>query len=123
LKKELHEAAIKLCDERRTTIAHVADDGNVPGRRAIRREDVVVTLTRDGYIKRTPASTYRSQGRGGRGLLGQRTKAEDIVHHVIHTNTHDTLLCFTDRGVVHSLRVFKIPAYDRVAKACRWSTC
>ncbi len=116
LKKELHEAAVKFGDERRTTIAHVADDGSFLEEELIRREDVVVTLTRDGYIKRTPASTYRSQGRGGRGLLGQKTKTEDVVHHVIHTNTHDTLLCFTDRGVVHSLRVFKIPAYDRAAK-------
>jgi DNA gyrase subunit A len=116
IKRELNEAAARFGDERRTTIARVTDDGTFSDEELIRREDVVVTLTRDGYIKRTPASTYRAQGRGGRGLLGQKTKAEDVVHHVIHTNTHDTLLCFTDRGVVHSLRVFKIPAYDRAAK-------
>lgn len=116
IKKELAEAGDKYGDERRTLVAHVADDGTFSEEELVRREDVVVTLTRDGYIKRVPASTYRAQGRGGRGLIGQTTKAEDVVHHVIHTNTHDTLLCFTDRGVVHSLRVFRIPAYDRAAK-------
>ena len=116
IKKELTEAVDKYGDERRTLIAQFADDGSFSEEELIRREDVVVTLTRDGYIKRVPASTYRAQGRGGRGMIGQTTKAEDVVHHVILTNTHDTLLCFTDRGVVHSLRVFRIPAYDRAAK-------
>jgi DNA gyrase subunit A len=116
VKAELKEGTAKYGDERRTTIARIADDGTFSEDELIRREDVVVTLTRGGYIKRVPASTYRAQGRGGRGLIGQKTKAEDVVHHVVHTNTHDTLLCFTDRGVVHSLRVYKIPAYDRAAK-------
>jgi len=116
VKDELTEAAGKFGDERRTAIARVADDGTFTEEELIRREDVVVTLTRGGYVKRVPASTYRAQLRGGKGLIGQKTKAEDVVHHVIHTNTHDTLLCFTDRGVVHSLRVHRIPAYDRAAK-------
>lgn len=113
---ELAEAIAKFGDERRTVIAQIADDGSFSDEDLIRKEDVVVTITRGGYIKRIPASTYRAQGRGGRGLIGQKTKAEDVVRQVIHTNTHDTLLCFTDKGIVHSLRVFKIPAYDRAAK-------
>jgi DNA gyrase subunit A len=116
IKRELQEATEKYGDERRTLIATINDDGSFIEEDLIRREDVVVTLTRGGYIKRVPASTYRAQGRGGRGLIGQKTKAEDVVHHVVHTNTHDTLLCFTDRGAVHSLKVFKIPSYDRAAK-------
>lgn len=116
ISKEMAEAAAKFGDERRTTIAMVADDGTFSEEELIRREDVVVTLTRDGYIKRVPASTYRAQGRGGKGMIGQKTKAADVVHHVIHTNTHDTLLCFTDRGVVHGIKVHRIPAYDRAAK-------
>jgi DNA gyrase subunit A len=116
IKTELKEGTAKYGDERRTTIARIGDDGTFNEEELIRREDVVVTLTRGGYIKRVPASTYRAQGRGGRGLIGQKTKAEDVVHHLVHTNTHDTLLCFTDRGIVHSLKVYKIPAYDRAAK-------
>ncbi|MCH7472438.1 DNA gyrase subunit A, partial [bacterium] len=116
VKDELLAGTEKFGDERRTVIAQIADDGSFSDEDLIRKEDVVVTLTRAGYLKRIPASTYRSQGRGGRGLIGQKTKAEDIVRHVIHTNTHDTLLCFTSRGVVHSLRVYMIPAFERAAK-------
>ena len=116
VKDELGEATDKFGDERKTAIAMITDDGSFSEEELVRREDVVVTLTRGGYIKRTPASTYRAQGRGGRGLIGARTKAEDILRHVIHTNTLDTLLCFTDRGVVHSVKVYKIPGYDRAAK-------
>jgi DNA gyrase subunit A len=116
VKDELTEATEKFGDDRRTSIAQLTEEGDFSEEELVRREDVVVTLTRGGYIKRIPASTYRAQGRGGRGLIGQKTKAEDIVSYMVHTNTHDTLLCFTDRGIVHSVRVFKIPAYDRAAK-------
>ncbi|MBN2081233.1 DNA gyrase subunit A [bacterium] len=116
VKSELAEATAKFGDERRTLLARGDGDGDIDEEELIRKEDVVVTLTRGGYIKRTPANTYRAQGRGGRGMIGAKTKAEDVVKHMVHTNTHDTLLCFTDRGVVHSVRVYKIPAYDRTAK-------
>lgn len=117
IRKELEEATAKFGDERRTTIAQVTGaDGSFAEEDLIRREDVVVSLTRAGYIKRIPASTYRAQGRGGKGLIGQKTKAEDVVHHLIHTNTHDTLLCFTNRGAVYSVKVYRIPQYDRAAK-------
>jgi DNA gyrase subunit A len=117
VRSELEEATAKFGDDRRTTIAQVmGDDGSFAEEDLIRREDVVVSLTRAGYIKRIPASTYRAQGRGGKGLIGQKTKAEDVVHHLIHTNTHDTLLCFTNRGAVYSVKVYRIPQYDRAAK-------
>jgi len=116
VKDELTAATEKFGDERRTLIAPGGDNGEFNEDELVRKEDVVVTVSRAGYIKRVPASSYRAQGRGGRGLIGQKTKAEDIVRYMVHTNTHDTLLCFTDRGVVHSLRVYKIPAYDRAAK-------
>jgi DNA gyrase subunit A len=114
--KELKAVTAKYGDERRTMIATVSDDGSFLDEELIRKEDVVVTLSRGGYMKRTPASVYEAQHRGGRGKIGAKTAAEDVVHHVIHTNTHDTLLCFTTRGAVHSMRVYKIPAYDRAAK-------
>ena len=116
VKDELAEATAKFGDERRTAIAQVADDGSFSDEELVRREDVVVTLSRGGYIKRVPASTYRSQGRGGKGLIAQKTRAEDVVHHIVHASTHDTLLFFTDRGVVHSIKAYKVPAYDRAAK-------
>ena len=116
VKTELAEATSKFGEERRTLIAGGGEDGDIAEEDMVRREDVVVTITRDGYIKRVPASTYRAQGRGGRGLIGQKTKAEDVVRHVMVTNTLDTLLVFTDRGVVHSVKVYKVPAYDRAAK-------
>ena len=113
---ELQEATDKFGDERRTVVARVSEDGSFNEEDLIRREDVVVTVTRGGYIKRIPASTYRAQGRGGRGMIGTRTKAEDVVRNIMHTNTHDTMLCFTSRGAVHSLKVYKIPGFERYAK-------
>ncbi|MCC7477368.1 DNA gyrase subunit A [bacterium] len=114
--KELKSAVDKYGDERKTLIAQFADDGSFNEDELIRKEDVVVTLTRAGYLKRTPASVYEAQGRGGRGKIGQKTSAEDVVRNVIHTNTHDTLLLFTSRGAVYGVRVYKIPQYDRAAK-------
>ena len=114
--EELDEATNKFGDERRTVVGRMAEDGSFNEEDLIRREDVVVTVTRGGYIKRIPASTYRAQGRGGRGMVGTRTKEEDVVRNIIHTSTHDTMLCFTSRGAVHSLKVFQIPAFERYAK-------
>ncbi|MCB1217430.1 DNA gyrase subunit A [bacterium] len=116
LLEELDEATQKFGDERRTVVGRVSEDGSFNEEDLIRREDVVVTITRGGYIKRIPASTYRAQGRGGRGMIGARTKEEDVVRNILHTSTHDTMLCFTSRGAVHSLKVFQIPAFERYAK-------
>ncbi len=114
--EELDEATQRFGDERKTVIGRMAEDGSFNEEDLIRREDVVVTVTRGGYIKRIPASTYRAQGRGGRGMIGARTKEEDVVRNIIHTSTHDTMLCFTSRGAVHSLKVYQIPAFERYAK-------
>ncbi len=114
LKDELKKAADKFGDERRTTITR--SSGEIDEEELIKREDVVVTVSRAGYIKRVPLSTYRAQGRGGKGLIGATTRADDIVNLFIRAQTHDNLLCFTTTGSVYSLKVYKIPAFDRSAK-------
>lgn len=82
----------------------------------IAEEDVVVTITRDGYIKKLPKDTYRVQGRGGRGVVGLNKKEEDAIEHLFVCTTHHTLLIFTNRGRVYQLRAFEIPTASRQAK-------
>ena len=82
----------------------------------IAEEDVVVTITRDGYIKKLPKDTYRVQGRGGRGVVGLNKKEEDSIEHLFVCTTHHTLLIFTNRGRVYQLRAFEIPTASRQAK-------
>jgi DNA gyrase subunit A len=112
---ELDEAVAKFGDERRTII--LADsESDIDEEDLIKNEPVVVSITQNGYIKRVPLTAYRVQGRGGKGLIGQTTKTDDILSSVLMTNTLNTILCFTDRGGVHSLRVYRIPSFDRAAK-------
>src|SRR5437773_5383003 len=75
----------------------------------IAEEDVVITVTHSGYLKRTPLSVYRNQGRGGKGRIGMKTKDEDPVTHVFVANTHSYVLIFTDRGKLYWLKVYEIP--------------
>ena len=82
----------------------------------IPEENIIVTLTHNGYIKRLPATTYRSQKRGGRGIQGMGTNEDDFVEHLIDTSTHDTLLFFTNKGKVYRLKGYEIPEYGRTAK-------
>ncbi len=82
----------------------------------IRNEEVVVTLTEKGYIKRLPSSTYRAQRRGGRGINGMTTREDDTVRHLLVAHSHDSLLFFTDRGRVFQLRVYELPDTGRTAK-------
>ena len=82
----------------------------------IAEEDVVVTITRDGYIKKLPKDTYNVQGRGGRGKVGLNKKEEDMIEHLFVCSTHHTLLIFTNRGKVYQLRAFEIPTASRQAK-------
>lgn len=82
----------------------------------IDEEDVIITMTRDGYVKRLPIDTYRTQGRGGRGVIGLTTKEEDLVEHLFVANTHSYLLVFTDRGKVYTLRTHEVPASSRTAR-------
>ncbi len=101
-------------DERRTQI--VADDGDVVLTDLIFQEDVVVTLTDRGYIKRLPLTTYRSQHRGGRGVLGMQTRDNDRVEQCHVASTHDKLLCFSNRGKVYLLQIHEIPESGRQSR-------
>jgi len=104
----------KHADERRTQI--VADDGDVVLIDLIFQEDVVVTLTDRGYIKRLPLTTYRSQHRGGRGVLGMQTRENDCVEQCHVASTHDRLLCFSNRGKVYLLNIHEVPESGRQSR-------
>ncbi len=109
VKRELLELKEQRGDERRTQIkSGEAEDINVED--LIAEEDMVITMTRDGYIKRLPVDTYRTQGRGGKGVIGLNAKEEDVVEHLFVASTHIYLLFFTNRGKVYRLRGARGPA-------------
>jgi len=112
---ELTELKQKLGDERRTRIRPDEAD-NISIEDLIAEEDVVITVTRDGYIKRLPVDTYRTQGRGGRGVIGLTAKEEDTVEHLFIASTHHYVLFFTNRGKVYRLRAHEIPTASRQAR-------
>jgi len=115
VKGELLELKAQRGDERRTQIrAGEAEDLSVED--LIAEEDMVVTMTRDGYIKRLPVDTYRAQGRGGKGVIGLTRKEEDVVEHLFVASTHTTILFFTNRGKVYRLRAHEIPLASRQAR-------
>jgi DNA gyrase subunit A len=114
LKDELTQVAAKYGDERRTEIT--SDDGEFTIEDLIAEEDMVVTISHSGYIKRTSASTYRRQRRGGKGSNAQNLKEEDFVEHLFIASTHDYILFFTDDGRVFWLKVHEIPQAGRAAK-------
>jgi DNA gyrase subunit A len=114
LKDELDEMVKKFGDERRTEI--VDDQGNFSVEDLIAEEDMVVTISHTGYIKRIPVTTYRRQRRGGRGLNGMGTKEDDWVEHLFVASTHDYVLFFTDKGRVYWLKVYDIPQGGRAAR-------
>jgi DNA gyrase subunit A len=115
IKEELGELARKYAGERRT---RVADDASreMTDEDLIADEDVVITVSGRGYIKRQPLATYRRQARGGKGIIGARTVEEDALEHLLVANTHDWALFFTNRGRVFSSKVFQIPDASRQAK-------
>ncbi|MDQ3881327.1 MAG: DNA gyrase subunit A [Chloroflexota bacterium] len=115
IKGELAELREKFGDARRTRIA---DDANreLSAEDLVAAEDVVVTLSQRGYIKRLPINSFRSQHRGGRGRLGMLTREEDAVRHLLVANTHDHILFFTNRGRVFVTRVHTLPDASRQAK-------
>jgi DNA gyrase subunit A len=115
IKADLQELKEKYGDARRTDIVD-AEAGEFRDEDLIRNEEVVVTLTEKGYIKRLPSSTYRAQRRGGRGKTGMATREDDTVRHLLVTHNHDSLLFFTDRGRVFQLRVYELPDVSRTAK-------
>jgi DNA gyrase subunit A len=111
---ELGEIVAKWGDERRTRI--VPFDGEVSVEDLIAREDVVVTITRTGYAKRTKMDLYRSQKRGGKGVSGATLRQDDIVSHFFVTSTHDWMLFFTNKGRVYRAKAYELPEAQRVAK-------
>ncbi|MDR5588311.1 MULTISPECIES: DNA gyrase subunit A [Clostridium] len=114
IKDELLEIKARYGDERRTSIEQDMNEINIED--LIQEEDVVITLTKSGYIKRISADVYSAQRRGGRGIQAMSTKEDDFVDHVMITSTHSDVLFFTNRGRVYKLRAYEIPDAGRQAK-------
>lgn len=114
ISEELNEIKEKFGDERRSEITigeeSIEDEDLIP------REDVVITITHTGYIKRLPVTTYKNQKRGGRGIVGMGTKDDDFVEHLFVTNTHHYLMFFTNKGKVYRLKAYEIPDLSRTAR-------
>ncbi|WP_108672286.1 DNA gyrase subunit A [Peribacillus acanthi] len=115
IREELLEIKERFNDVRRTEII-LAGLENIEDEDLIPVENIVVTLTHNGYVKRLPVSTYKSQKRGGRGIQGMGTNEDDFVEHLLTTSTHDTLLFFTNKGKVYRSKGYDIPEYGRTAK-------
>ena len=114
IKEELLEVRGKYADKRRTEI--VCDEGDLDIADLIPRHSCVITVSKTGYIKRVPADTYQTQHRGGVGIIGMETKDEDHVEHLFNADSHDIILFFTNRGVMHWLNVYEIPEGQRTGK-------
>lgn len=114
IKDELQEVKQKFGDQRKTEITYLADEIRIED--LIEEEDVVVTISALGYIKRTSASEYRQQRRGGRGARGSSTREEDYIEHLFVASTHHTLLFFTENGRCFWLKVYEIPEGDKQSK-------
>jgi DNA gyrase subunit A len=115
IKEELTELKDKYGDPRRTEII-ASELGKFSEEELVPNEQVIVTLTTGNYVKRVPANTYKSQGRGGKGIMGMTTKEEDVVEHMLLTYNHDYMLFFTNKGRAFRLKVHEIPSASRVAK-------
>ena len=112
--KELEEIKDKFGDERRTEITN--SDASIDDEDLIPQEDIVITLSRGGYVKRLNADTFRTQNRGGRGVRGASLNENDVVELMIYTKTHTDLLFFTDLGKVYRIRGYQVPEYQRTGK-------
>ena len=115
IKTEMLEIKDKYADERRTHIDMTAID-YIEDESLIPVENVVITLTNKGYIKRLPADTYKTQNRGGMGVKGMATNEEDFVEHLINATSHDYILMFTNKGKVYRIKGYEIPEYSRQSK-------
>lgn len=115
IKTEMFEIKDKYADERRTHIDMTAID-YIEDESLIPVENVVITLTNKGYIKRLPADTYKTQNRGGMGVKGMATNEEDFVEHLINATSHDYILMFTNMGKVYRIKGYEIPEYSRQSK-------
>ncbi|HTI09984.1 MAG TPA: DNA gyrase subunit A [Puia sp.] len=114
IKKELNEVKDKFGDERKTEITYLDDEVSIKD--LIREEDVVITISHLGYIKRTSATEYRQQRRGGRGAIGGKARDEDYIEHLFVASTHHTMLFFTEKGRCYWLNVYEIPEGDKTSK-------
>ena len=114
IKDEIIAIKEKYADTRRTEIRHA--EGEINMRDLIDDEEIAITLTHFGYIKRVPLDTYKSQNRGGKGISAMSTREEDFVKHLVTTSTHSRLLFFTNKGRVFRLDAFEIPEGKRKAK-------
>jgi DNA gyrase subunit A len=114
IKKELLEVKEKFGDERQTEITYLDDEVKIKD--LIKEEDVVITISHLGYIKRTSVSEYRAQRRGGRGVIGGRTREEDWIEHLFVASTHHTMLFFTEKGRCYWLNVYEIPEGEKTSK-------
>jgi DNA gyrase subunit A len=114
IKNELFEIKKKYADPRRTEITEEAKEITIED--LITEEEMVITISHQGYIKRNPLTLYRSQRRGGKGLIGMETREEDFVEHLFLASTHDHVLFFTNLGRLYWLKVYQIPEGGRAAK-------
>ncbi len=114
VKTEMSEIRDKFADERRTELTIM--EGEIDIEDLIQSDDMVVTMTSFGYVKRLPKSTYRAQHRGGKGISGMATREEDYVQRLIIVNTHEDIMFFTTRGRVYTLKCYQIPEAGRAAK-------
>ncbi len=114
IKEELRDIQNKYADERRTQI--VIDDSEIDIEDMIQEEEIAITLTHFGYIKRMPADTYKSQRRGGKGIIGLNTREGDFVEDLFITSTHHFMLFFTNKGKVYRLKAYQVPEAGRTAR-------
>jgi DNA gyrase subunit A len=114
IKKELNEVKDKFGDARKSEITYLDDEVRIKD--LIKEEDVVITISHLGYIKRTSATEYRAQRRGGRGVIGGKTRDEDYIEHLFVASTHHTMLFFTEKGRCYWLNVYEIPEGEKTSK-------
>jgi DNA gyrase subunit A len=114
IKTELLEIKEKFGDVRKTEITYLENEVRIKD--LVKEEDVVITISHLGYIKRTPTADYRSQRRGGRGVIGGRTREEDYIEHLFVASTHHTMLFFTEKGRCYWLNVYEIPEGEKTGK-------
>jgi len=114
IKSDCAEMRARYDSPRMTTIEESEIDIDIEA--LIKEEEMVVTISHEGYVKRVPLETYRQQGRGGRGIIASDSKDEDFIEHLFAASTHDDLLCFTDTGRVFKLKVYELPSMSRTSK-------
>ncbi|MEO6710485.1 MAG: DNA gyrase subunit A [Planctomycetota bacterium] len=115
IKEDLDRLDKQYGDDRRTEISREEVEGGFDIEELINEEMMAVTVSRDGYVKRTPLDVYRTQGRGGRGIIGSDAKEGDVLKSLFVAGTHDFLLCFSNRGQVYWLKVYQVPEASRTS--------